>query len=387
MIDFSFYNPTRICFGKNIHAHVGQHTAQYSQNILLHYGGQSIRKTGVYDTVIQSLKAAGVRYTELGGVQPNPRLSLVQEGIALCREQKINFILAVGGGSVIDSAKAIASGVAYDGNVWDFFHSDKRPQTILPIGVVLTIPAAGSESSDGTVITNEEGPFKRSFTSDLLFPRFALLNPELCYTLSSTQSATGGADIYAHILERYFSPNSNTDLTDRLCEGAMQTVQNYLPVVLQKPQDYDAWAEVMWVGTVAHNTLLGKGRMEDWSSHMIEHELSALYNIAHGAGLAIVFPAWMKYVYKQHIEKFVQYAVRVMGVALSLNNPEEVALEGIRRTEQFFSALGLCTRLSEANIPCDQFRLMAEKACVNGKLGSFMPLGVEDVINIFELAK
>ncbi|GAA3319215.1 hypothetical protein GCM10020331_025200 [Ectobacillus funiculus] len=264
------------------------------------------------------------KFFELGGVKPNPRVSLVREGVSLCKEHNIDFILAVGGGSVIDSAKAIAAGAKYDGDVWDFFTGKKSTvKDCLPIGVVLTIPAAGSESSDGTVITNEDGLYKRATGHITMRPKFAILNPVLTYTLPSYQTACGITDMMAHILERYFTNEKNVELTDRLCEAALKTIINNAHTVLEDPTNYDARAEIMWSGTIAHNDLLGTGRIGDWASHDIEHEISGIYDIAHGAGLAIVFPAWMKYVYKHDINRFAQFANRVWDVEIDLNNLEK----------------------------------------------------------------
>ena len=387
MNNFEFLNPTKIIFGKGTQKEAGKYTAGYSKNVLVHYGSNYVKTSGLLQEILDVLEAEGIQYTELGGVVPNPRLKLVREGIALCREKKIDFILAVGGGSVIDSAKAIAAGVPYDGDVWDFYTSDKRPQSALSIGVVLTIPAAGSESSEGTVVTNEEGPDKCSFVSPLVFPRFAILNPEMCYTIPHAPAAAGGADILAHILERYFSKVTHTDFSDRICEAAMKTLITNLPEALAQKTDYNTWAEVMWTGTIAHNGLLGKGKQEDWASHAIEHEVSAIYDIAHGAGLAIIFPAWLRYVYREDITRFVQFAERVWGVDLPPQEPERIALEGIKRTEAFFKSVGLATRFSEIGIGDEHFREMARKACQNGTQGSFKKLTTEDVIKIFELAK
>lgn len=386
MNNFIWYNPTRIIFGKDAHKSVGEEVVKYSKNILLHYGGKSIKAAGTYEAVTKSLTEAGVRYTELGGVKPNPRLSLVYQGIGLCRKEKIDFILAVGGGSVIDSAKAIAVGACYEGDVWDFYEKGIRPEKALKTGVVLTIPAAGSESSDGSVITKEDTQDKCSCCTEWMYPQFAILNPELCYTLPEHQIRAGGADILSHIMERYFVPNKNTDLSDRLCEGAMRALMENLPRVLRERENYDAWAEVMWTGNVAHNGLLGKGREEDWASHGIEHELSGIYDIAHGAGLAIVFPAWMKYVYRKHPERFVQFAERVFGIRGEEKDTDEVCLTAIGALEIFFHEIGLSTRLRDVGIGRENFDVMAEKACRNGKLGSFMSLTKEDVREIYEIA-
>jgi len=288
--NFIFLNPTRIIFGKGTENLVGAETKKHADKVLLHYGGGSIKKIGLYDTVVKSLKEAGVEFTELAGVQPNPRLSLVRQGIEICRKEGIRFILAVGGGSAIDSAKAIAVGVPYDGDVWDFYIGKAKVKEALPVGVVLTIPAAGSEASPSSVITNEDGWYKRGLTTDRIFPRFSILNPELTYTLPNYQTACGAADIMAHIMERYFTNTKDVELTDRLCESTMKTLINNVPKALANPTDYAARAEIMWTATVAHNNLLGTGRDEDWASHDIEHEISGIYDIAHGAGLAIVFP-------------------------------------------------------------------------------------------------
>jgi len=386
MNNFTWFNPTKIIFGKDTHKEVGKETANYAKKVLLHYGGKSIKETGTYDTVVTSLTEAGVDFVELGGVRPNPRLSLVQEGIKICRQEGIDFILAVGGGSVIDSAKAIAAGVPYEGNVWDFYSTEKQPQEMLSIGVVLTIPAAGSESSDGSVITNEEGPDKRSCCTDLMFPKFAFLNPELCYTLPENQISAGGADILAHIMERYFAPNKNTDLSDRLCEAAMKTLLYNLPLVLKDHRDYNAWAEVMWTGNVAHTGLLGRGRQDDWASHGIEHEISAIYDIAHGAGLAIVFPAWMKYVNDAHPFRFVQFAERVFDVDIVGKSDKTIIEEGIPKLETFYKSIGLVTTLREAHIDNSNFELMSKKAAINGTLGSIKQLTSKDIQLIYELA-
>mgnify|MGYP000492099242 CR=1 FL=1 len=388
MDNFVFQNPTRIIFGKGMEERVGSETAKYSKRILLHYGGGSIKKTGLYDKVINSLKAAGIEYIELSGVQPNPRLSLVREGIKICRENNLDFILAVGGGSVIDSSKAIAMGTVYEGDVWDFFTGKAVPEKALPIGTILTIPAAGSESSTGCVITKEEGQLKRSVNSELIYPKFSILNPELAFTLPKYQIACGAADIMAHLMERYFTNTLNVELTDRLIEGTLKTVINNVPELIKNSNNYDAWAEVMWSGTIAHNNLLNTGREGDWGSHNIEHELSGIYDIAHGAGLAVVFPAWMKYVYKHDVNRFVQYASRVWNVDYNVWNPEKTALEGISRLEAFFRSIGLPIRLSELDIGEDRLEEMANKCTESDTVttGKFVKLKKEDVYNILKLA-
>lgn len=387
MNNFTFQNSTKIIFGKNTENSVGEETKKYGSKVLLHYGGGSIKKYGLYDKVMSSLKKAGLEIFELGGVKPNPRLSLVKEGIELCRKNKIDIILAVGGGSVIDSAKAIGVGALYDGDVWDFYSRKAKVKSTLPVGVILTIPAAGSESSSSSVITNEDGWYKRGLDSEFIRPVFAIMNPELTYTLPPYQTAAGVSDMIAHIFERYFTNEQNVDLTDRLCEATMKTIIRNAPIVLKEPENYDARAEIMWASTIAHGGLLGTGRIEDWATHGIEHEISGIYDIAHGAGLAILFPAWMKYVYKHDVKRFSQFANRVWNVEINLNNIEETALQGIEMTKTFFKSIGMPVSLSEANIPNDIFEEMASKATERGPLGSFVKLYKEDIINIFNLAK
>lgn len=387
MNNFTFQNTTRILFGRGTEYNVGSEVKKYAKKVLLHYGGGSIKKSGLYDKVVRSLQEAGVEFVELGGVKPNPRLSLIYEGIELCKKNDIGFILAVGGGSVIDSAKGIAVGVCYNGDVWDLYMKKDSASQALPIGVILTIPAAGSESSGSSVVTKEEGQLKRDIGYDFLRPQFSILNPELCFTLPPYQVACGAADIMAHVMERYFTNTPDVEFTDRLSEATLLTVINNVPRVLKNLNDYDAFAEVLWAGTVAHNDLLGCGREQDWSSHGIEHELSGIYDIAHGAGLAIIFPAWMKYVYKTNMNRFVQFAVRVWKVEKDFANPERTIMEGIARIESFFRSIGLPVRLSEAGITDDRFEEMAQKAVGKGTMGSFMKLAKDDIVNIYKLAK
>lgn len=387
MNNFTFQNTTRIIFGKGTENTVGSEVKKYSGKILLHYGGGSIKRSGLYDKVVKSLTEAGVEFVELGGVKPNPRLSLIYEGIDLCRKNGVEFILAVGGGSVIDSAKGIATGVYYDGDVWDCYVKKGEATRALPIGTILTIPAAGSESSGSSVVTKEEGQLKRDIGYDFLRPQFSILNPEFCFTLPAYQVACGATDIMAHVMERYFTNTPNVEYVDRLSEATLVTIVNNVPRALSNPNDYDAFAEIMWAGTIAHNDLLGCGREQDWSSHNIEHELSGIFDIAHGAGLAIMFPAWMKYVYKTNVNRFVQFAVRVWKVEQDFANPERTALEGIARIESFFKSIGVPTRLSEANITDERFEEMAEKAVGKGSMGGFMKLKKDDIVNIYKLAK
>ena len=389
MENFTFHSPTKIIFGRHTEEQVGNEVKKHATRVLLHYGGGSIKKSGLYQRVIQSLQNADVDFIELGGVQPNPRLGLVRQGIKLCRDQSVDLILAVGGGSVIDSSKAIALGVPYKGNVWDFFEGKAQPETSLPVGVILTIPAAGSEASDSCVITKEDGWLKRGHSSQENRPFFAIMNPELTFTLPPYQTACGAADIMAHVMERYFTGTPCVDYTDRLCEATLKTIIKHTPLVLSEPEHYDARAEIMWASTLAHNNLLNTGRTGDWASHQIEHELSGIYDVPHGAGLAVVFPAWMKYVYQHDLQRFVQFAVRVWNVEQDFFNPERTALEGIRRMEEFFQSIGLPIRLGELGIPDDRLEEMAHK-CHKGDddtVGSFVKLTTEDVLNILKLAK
>ena len=388
MENFSFLNPTRIVFGKGTQNEVGAYTSKYGKKVLLHYGSGSIKRSGLYDQVVQSLNDAGVDFIELGGVQPNPRLSLAQKGIELARAEGVDFILAVGGGSTIDSAKCISIGVPYSGNVWDFYIRKAEPEAALGIGVVLTIPAAGSESSDSSVITNEDGLYKIGLSSDIFIPKFAILNPELTFTLPAYQTACGASDMLAHVMERYFTNTMNVDLSDKLCESLMRAIIHNAPLAVSNPSDYNARAEIMWCGTLAHNNLVGMGRIGDWASHHIEHELSASYDIAHGAGLAIVFPAWMKYVYKHDVTRFAQFANKVFGVEYDFWNPENTALEGIARLERFLESIGMPIRLTQADLPNleENIPVMSKKATERGPQGQFVSLGADEIAEIYRIA-
>lgn len=392
MLNFDFHIPTRIIFGRDTQKDVGALLKPHAKKVLLHYGGSSIKKSGLYDTVVNSLKENGVDFIELGGVVPNPRLSLVHEGVALCRKEGVDLILAVGGGSVIDSAKAIAIGVCYDGDVWEVYEQGKPITAVLPVATVLTIPAAGSESSNSTVVTNEEKQMKLGYGSNLLRPLLSIMNPELFFTLPKNQIANGVADMMSHIFERYFTNTVQTDLTDGLCETTLKTIMKNALLVSANPQNYDAWCQVGFGGTVAHNDLLGLGRAQDWACHGMEHELSAIYDVAHGAGLAVLTPSWMKYVYKSNINMFVQFAVNIMGVDGSYRDPDSIVLEGIARLREFFKKLGLPSTLKELGIDGSKLELMAKKA-TGAAYGSEHPLGGlkklywQDVLEIYKLAQ
>ncbi len=388
MDDFVFRNPTKIIFGRGAEAQVGAEAKAFASKVLIHYGGGSVKKSGLFDRVVASLKSAGVACVELGGVAPNPRLALVHEGIALCRKEKVGLVLALGGGSAIDSSKAIAMGVPYAGEVWDFFAGKAELKEALPVATILTIPAAGSEASTASVITNEEGMLKRGFNSELIYPRFSILNPELAFTLPKEQAANGVADIMSHLMERYFTNSRPVELTDRLIEATLRTVIDCAPRVLAKSDDYDAWAELMWSGTIAHNNLLNAGRVGDWGSHDLEHELSAAYDIAHGAGLAVVFPAWMKFAYKHDLARFAQIASRVWGVDNAFMDLERAALTGIERLEGFWQYLGLKVRLSGLGIGAERFGEMADKLSSGGtrQVGNFVKVGKAEALAIYALA-
>lgn len=387
MRNFNYKNGTELIFGKGTENQVGSLVKNYANKILLHFGGGSIKKSGLYDKVIASLKKENIEVFELGGVKPNPRVSLVREGINICRENNIDFILAVGGGSVIDSSKAIAAGVNYSGDVWDLFLGSPINHKCLSVATVLTIPAAGSETSSGSVITNEDGLYKRSIGHPTLRPVFSILNPELTYTLPKYQTSCGIADMFAHILERYFTNEPNVDLTDRLCEGTMKAIIDNALRLNVDPMDYNARAEIMLSGTVAHNDSLSMGRLGDWASHDIEHELSGIYDIAHGAGLSIIFPAWMKFVYKHDVNRFAQFANRVFNIDINLNNLEETALKGIEALENFFTEIKLPTRLSHVGIDDSRIEEMAKKLVAHSDhSGNFVEIREKEAYEIYKLA-
>ena len=346
--DFNFYAPTRVVFGRDSEQQLAQLIRQYGgTRVLVHYGGGSARRSGLLDRTFNTLREAGISFVELGGVVPNPLLSKVQEGIDLCRREQIDFILAVGGGSVIDSAKAIGYGVGYEGDVWDFWDGKAVPQACLPIGVILTIPAAGSEMSNSCVITRDEGLLKRGINSDLCRCRFCIMNPELTYTLPPYQTAAGATDIMMHTMERYFSKYEDMTLTDAIAEALLRTVKTCVMEVLANPEDYRHRAQIMWAGSLAHNDLTECGLEKDFATHRLEHELSAVYGVTHGAGLAALWGSWARYVMPKHISRFVQFAVNVMGVTNDFAHPEATALKGIEAIEDFYHAIGMPRNIGE----------------------------------------
>lgn len=393
MQTFQICTPTNLVFGKRTQHQIGELIKPHATKVLLHYGGGSVKNNGLYDDTKKSLAAADIPFVELGGVVPNPRLTLVNEGIALCKKEGVDLILAIGGGSAIDSGKAIAAGVCYDGDVWDLYEGKAVATKALPVATILTIPAAGSEMSLSSVITNEEKGRKKGLSSDALRPVVSIVNPEYFTTLPKNQIGNGVADILSHIFERYFTNTVNCDITDGMCESILKTVMKNALLVINDHTNYEAWAEVGLGGIIAHNNWLGIGRAQDWATHDMEHELSAFNDVAHGAGLAVLTPAWMKYVYKENINMFVQFAVNVMGVTQhSYRDPEAIVLEGIRRLEDFFTKMGMVLTLDELGIPESAFEDMAKKATGEfyGKetgLGSFKRLNWQDVLEIYKLCK
>jgi alcohol dehydrogenase YqhD (iron-dependent ADH family) len=384
MVNFNFYAPTEIEFGKDAELKVGGFVKKYGKTVLLHFGKGHIKKTGLYDRILNQLSDEGISVVELGGVKANPDIELVREGIALCRDHKVDFILAVGGGSVIDSAKAIALGVPYEGDVWDFFYNGKTPLEVLPLGAVLTIPAAGSEMSKFSVITN--GKYKIGYANDLMRLKFSILNPELTYSLSPWQTAAGVVDIMAHVMERYFTEETHVDFSDGMCEGLLHSMIKNGPKVLSEPDNYDARAEVMWAGCIAHNGLLGMGRIEDWASHRIQMPLSALYDITHGAGLAIIFPAWIKYVSQLKPQPFIKFFTRVFNVPYDFDNPESVIKTGLELMENFYKSLGMPTRLKDLDIDDSRFDELAGLVTEKGPTGFLVKLDRDAVQEIYKLA-
>jgi alcohol dehydrogenase len=387
MDNFNFYSPTQFIFGRERENEAGKYVKRFGgTRVLIHFGSGSVVRSGLLDRVKKSLTDSGVWFTELGGVVPNPRSGLVYTGVELCKRENINFILAVGGGSVIDSAKAIALGAVYEGDFWDFY-CGKRIEKALPVATILTLTAAGSEGSMGTVITHENGMLKRAANHDVLRPVFSILNPELTCSLPPYQTACGAVDMMAHVMERYFTNTKNVEITDRLAEGILLTVINVAPKAMADPDNYDARANLMWAGMVAHNDTCGVGRESDWSSHNLEHELSGLYDVAHGAGLAVMFPAWMKFVMQHDVMRFAQFAVRVWGCEMDFQNPEKTALQGIERYEQFVSSLGMPIRFAQLGAKTEDIPLLVKTLGLGeNTIGSFVKLTEEDCRKIYELA-
>ena len=391
MFNFSYYTPTQVVFGRDAEERAGTLVkAQGCKKVLIHYGSGSVVRSGLLGRIKASLEQEGVAYTELGGVVPNPRLSLVYQGIELCKKEGVDFILAVGGGSVIDSSKAIAYGLAEDADVWELYDRARQAKACLPVGVVLTIAAAGSEMSDSSVITKDEGGIKRGYSSDLCRPRFAIMNPELTATLPPYQTASGCADILMHTMERYFTPNGTMAITDSLAEGLMRTVMENAVILRDDPANYDARAEIMWAGSLSHNGLTGCGSDGgDWATHGLEHEMGGMFDVTHGAGLAAVWGSWARYVYRDCLDRFVKFAVNVMGVE-NTGAPEDVALKGIEAMEDFYRSIQMPTCFSELGIAPTQEQLstmahMFHIAC-GGKKGAAKVLQEADFLKIYEMA-
>jgi alcohol dehydrogenase len=388
MNNFNFYSPTLFVFGKERENEAGKLVKRFGgTKVLIHFGGGSVIKSGLLDRVKQSLTAEDISFIELGGVMPNPRSGLVYTGIEICKREKIDFVLAVGGGSVIDSSKAIALGALYDGDFWDFYQG-KAMTKALPVATILTISAAGSEGSGNSVITHENGMLKRGCGGDALRPVFSVLNPELTCTLPAYQTACGTTDMMAHVMERYFTNTQEVEITDRLCESILLTIIKEAPKALANPADYDARANLMWAGMVAHNDVCGVGREQDWSTHALEHELSALYDVAHGAGLAVMFPAWMKYVMNHDVMRFAQMAVRVWGCEMDFQQPEKTALQGIYKLEQFLISIGMPVRFSGLGAKAEDIPTLVKTLFSSGAptLGNFVKLNADDARKIYELA-
>lgn len=389
MENFTFYAPTYFAFGKDTENDTGKYVKRFGgHKVLIHYGGGSVIRSGLMDRVKKSLEAENLPYIELGGVRPNPRSGLVYEGIELCRKENVDFILAVGGGSTIDSAKAIAAGVPYDGDFWDYYQG-KPVDEALSIGTVLTISAAGSEGSPDSVITKEEGMFKRGATGEALRPKFTILNPALTQTLPAYQTACGITDIMAHLYERYLTNTTEVEVTDRMIEALLLTMIHEGPRVIADPNNYQARANIMWAGMMAHNNSCGVGRTQDWTSHDIEHELSALYDCAHGAGLAVVMPAVFTYNMNHDVMRFAQAAVRVWGCQMDFAHPENTAREGIEALRKFLISIGMPKNFAELGAGEEDIEKLAHTACYgnggNGVMGGFVPLHQQDVEAIYRL--
>ena len=393
MFGFRYFTPTKVVFGKNSEEKVAELVQEFGgKKLLIHYGGGSVIRSGLMQRVTDKLDAAGISYVKLGGAVPNPRLSLVYEGIELCKKEGVDFILAVGGGSAIDSAKAIGYGVKNEGDVWDFYDYKRSAKDCLPLGVILTLAATGSEMSDSSVITKEEGLVKRGYSSDYCRPRFAILNPELTMTLPDYQTACGCTDIMMHTMERYFTNGGNMELTDSMAEALLRTVKEQAKILVKEPDNYDARAEVMWAGSLSHNGLTGCGNDGgDWMTHKLEHELGGLYDVAHGAGLAALWGSWARYVYKNCLPRFKRYAINVMGIPANAGSDEEIALKGIEAMEAFYHEINMPTNLRELGVTASEedLKLMAHKCAVgvNGGKGSARFLKEEDMYEIYKMSR
>ncbi|MFR5486044.1 iron-containing alcohol dehydrogenase [Eubacterium sp.] len=392
MYNFEYYTPTFIEFGKKSEEKVAQLIkAQNGKKVLIHYGGHSAKKSGLIDKIEKLLTEENIPYVELGGVVPNPRLSLVYKGIELAKKENVDFILAVGGGSVIDSAKAIGYGIANEGDVWDLYAQKRVTDKCAPVGVVLTIAAAGSEMSNSSVITNDETGLKRSYHTEISRPRFAIMNPEFTMTLPEYQTACGCTDIMMHTMERYFTAGETMELTDKIAESVMQIVLKNAPILLEQPDNYESRAEVMWAGSLSHNGLTGCGiKSKDFATHMLEHELGGVYDVAHGAGLAAVWGSWARYVYKECLGRFKKFAINVMNVE-EVGSDEEIALKGIEAMEKFYHSIGMPTSIKELGLELSDADIekLADQCCdaCGGHKGSAKVLYREDIVKIYKMAR
>lgn len=393
MQNFNYYAPTQVVFGKDSERQIADLIKKYGgTKVLLHYGGQSAIKSGLLPQVEADLKAAGIEYIALGGVVPNPRVSLVRKGIEICRKEGIDFLLAVGGGSVIDSAKAISSGMYYEGDVWDLYLKKAMATKYIPLGCILTIPAAGSEMSNGSVITNEEGGLKKDYCVDEFRCKFAIMNPERTYTLPAWQTACGATDMMMHTMERYFTTEDDMEVTNVLAESILKVVMQQAPIALKNPTDYNSRAQIMWAGSLAHNDLTGCGAIGDWATHNLEHELSGMFDVSHGAGLAAVWGSWARYTRHNNLARFVRFAVNVMGVTQDFHSDENTAEAGIQAMERFFESIGMPTNIHDLigrEITDAEIDEMADK-CSNGgtsTIGGLQILKKEDMIAIYKMAK
>ena len=393
MRDFNYYAPTEVVFGKQSEEQVAHLVKKYGgSKVLVHYGGQSAKRSGLLDKICNLLQEEGIDYVMLGGVVPNPRLSLAQQGIELCRKESVDFILAVGGGSVIDSSKCIAYGVGFEGNVWDIYLGKATPTTMLPVAAVLTIPAAGSEMSESSVITNEDGDIKLGYSNNLSRPKFAIMNPERTFTLPPYQTAAGVTDMMMHTMERYFTKDDDMDLTTDLAEAALRSMKDAIFAVLKNPEDYRYRAQIMWGGSLMHNGLTGCGVSDDWATHQLEHELSGMFDVTHGAGLAAVWPSWARYVMYENLSRFVRFAVNVMGVPNDFTDPETTALKGIEAMERFYHAIGMPINIHELigrMVSEREIQEMARKCSrdYTSTCGGLKVLTAEDVANIYRMAR
>ena len=393
MKDFNYYAPTEVVFGQESEEQVAALVKKYGgTKVLVHYGGQSAVRSGLLDKLCRLLKEGGVPYVCLGGVVPNPRLSLAHQGIELCRKEGVDFILAVGGGSVIDSAKCIAYGVCLEGEVWDLYLGKAEPSAMLPVACVLTIPAAGSEMSEASVITNEDGNVKLGYSNNLARPKFAIMNPCRTFTLPPYQTAAGVTDMMMHTMERYFTKDDDMDLTTDLAEAVLRRMKTAVFDVLKNPEDYRQRAQIMWGGSVAHNGLTGCGVHDDWATHQLEHELSGMFDVTHGAGLAAVWPSWARYVMHENLSRFVRFAVNVMDVPNDFSDPEGTALKGIEAMERFYHAIGMPTTIKELigrEITDAEIKEMTRKCSQNGarKIGALKVLKAEDMEAIYQMAR